>query len=101
MPTSGSTVVWSAAATGTNGTSATHTVQGPHVSIFGNVSSGSSSTLTVQFSNDNSTFYDSGNTITISSTGDFEGSFGDISSKYIRVKSSANITLTLIIASRQ
>lgn len=88
---------WAAAATGVGGTSAKiDTKSLPHVSVFGNTSG--ASTITVQFSADNTNFYDSGTTV--SANGDFGINFTG-GAQYVRLKSSANVTVSATVSAKE
>jgi hypothetical protein len=66
-------------------------------SIFGNVSAATN--LTIQYSQDNVNWYDSETIINIAATGNF-GRTIDIAARYIRLKSSAAVTITATIAGK-
>ena len=86
---------WSAAAVLANGVSASIDCQyTPNISVFGNTSG--NTTITIQFSQDNTNFYDATST---SANGDFSlsGTFG---ARYIRLKSSNARTITATIAGK-
>ena len=90
--------IWSkttATGIGTLGNSSIFTVLGigSLVSIYGNNSdTGLTTTLTVQFGFNKSTFYNTTNTITVTNGSDFQLTFS-CASKYIRVQSSANTNI--------
>lgn len=87
---------WSAVAVGAGGTSAAIDTQNcSQLSVFGNVSG--ATTLTVQFSQDNVNFYDSGTTTAPSANFGINVSVG---ARYIRLKSSAAVTITATIAGK-
>lgn len=86
---------WSAAAVAINGTSAVLDSQyAPFCSAFGNTSA--AATLTVQLSQDGTTFYTSGTT-----TGSVTGNFGinfTTGARYVRLISNAAATITATLA---
>jgi hypothetical protein len=87
---------WNAAAVLANGVSASIDCQyTPNISVFGNVAGGAS-TITVQFSQDDTNFYDATSTV---ANGDFSVS-GIYGARYIRLKSSAARTITATIAGK-
>jgi hypothetical protein len=86
---------WAAAAVGAGGTSAAiDTKDAASVSAFGHVSA--ATTITVQVSQDNVTFYDTATTAVLGGAADFHVSL-QTGAKYSRLKSSgaANITATI------
>lgn len=93
----GYAVVWSAAATGAGGTSSSFDARlYPFVSAFG--SCNGATTVTLQYSHDNATYYD-GPTQALSGAGDFR--LDAISgAPFHRLKSSANVTATAVIAGK-
>lgn len=89
-------VLWATSATGINGVSAIANMSDHNIktiSIYGN--SDGASIFTLQFSNNGTTFYDSGYTITITPA-DFGSSF-QISPRYLRLKSSNSVGTNTII----
>jgi hypothetical protein len=87
---------WSAASTGAGGTSTAVDCQyAAHVTVFGNTSG--ASTITIQFSQDNTNFYDS--ETTIAANGNF-GKSVTAGARYVRLKSSADVTATATIAAK-
>ena len=87
---------WNAAATGAAGLSApVHIGPYKNISVFGNTSG--ASTITVQLSQDGSTFYDSGSTI--SANGNFGANY-TVGAQHVRLKSSADVTATATIAGK-
>lgn len=71
------------------------TLNAPFVSAFGNTSG--ASTITVSVSMDASTWYDT--TITFAANGDFWFNFS-VGVRYVRLKSSAHVTITATIAAK-
>lgn len=89
---------WNAAVVGANGTSAAiDTKDASNVSAFGNVNA--ATTITVQVSEDNVTFYDTGTTAVLGGASDFHVSI-QTGAKYIRLKSSGAATITATIAAK-
>lgn len=89
---------WNNAASGAGGTSNSIDVQFcDQVSIFGHVSG--ATTLTVQLSQDNSNFYDSGFTNAPAGAADF-GFTIQSGARYARLKSSNNVTITATITGK-
>jgi hypothetical protein len=87
---------WNNIAVSANGTStAFDTIYTKTISVFGNASGATN--LIVQLSQDNTNFYDSDKTITISGAGNFGTTF-ETGARYIRLKSSAAATITATIA---
>ena len=89
-------VLWATASTGAGGTSAVANLSGQNVklvTLYGN--SSLITTFTLQFSNDGTTFYNSGYTIS-APAGDFGQSFA-IGPKYLRVSSNTNVSTNLIL----
>lgn len=88
---------WNAAAVGAGGTSTAVDLQYlQNVAVFGNTSG--ASTLTLQVSQDNSNFYDTG--YTIAANGNFGQFFPGAGARYFRLKSSAAVTITATIAGK-
>jgi hypothetical protein len=94
---SSSTTLWNNASSGVATASSVHTVSGPHVSIFGTVNG--ATTLTVWLSDDNTTYYKDINSFIASQSGDVAVHL-TTACKYLHVKSSSDITTTLICSSR-
>lgn len=89
---------WNAAATGANGTSAAvDTKDRASVSAFGNADG--ATTITVQVSQDNVTYYDTASTVVLGAAGDFHVSLST-GAKYVRLKSSNNRTVTATITAK-
>jgi hypothetical protein len=89
---------WNAAAVAINGTSNSVDCQyEANITVFGNVSAGT--TITLQVSQDNTNWYDSDKTQAPSGAGDFCFS-ATIGARYIRLKSSAAATITATIAGK-
>ncbi len=89
---------WLAAATGAGGFSAAlDTLDASIVSAFGNVNG--ATTLTVQVSEDNATYYDTATTVVLGGAGDFHTSF-TTAAKYVRLKSSNNVNATATLAAK-
>lgn len=87
---------WNNVLTGVGGVStAVDTQNCAHVTVFGNTSA--ASTITVQFSQDNTNFYDS--EVTISANGNF-GKNLTAGARYVRLKSSADVTANATIAAK-
>lgn len=87
---------WSAATVGVAGTSTaldTNRCQSGYSSAFGNTST--SSTLTVQYSQDNTNFYSSASTV--AANGNFALAFTH-GARYVRLLSSAAATITATLA---
>jgi hypothetical protein len=88
--------VWDNVATGAGGVSAVLDIgNAPFVTVFGTGSAGS--TYTLQVSADGVTFYDT--TSNQVATTDV-GFTATVAAKYVRVKSSANVTATVYIAAK-
>lgn len=88
---------WDAATTGAGGTSSVlDTWSSPFVSAFGNVSG--ATTITLQFSADNSNFYD-GPTVSPSGAGNFYLS-ATVGARYVRLKSSNSVTATATLSAK-
>lgn len=93
-----STTVWDNVSTGAGGTSATHDCRdGPNVSFFGTVDG--VTTLTSQLSNDDSNWYGDTNTYTTSASEDINMNI-TTGARYIRLRSSADVTATIIASSK-
>lgn len=89
--------VWTAIDPGVDGTSASLDCQfNSNISVFGNASS--ATTITIQFSNDNTDFYNTGNTI--EANGDFGLSLSGVGARYIRLHNSTSSTITAIISAK-
>lgn len=89
---------WNAAAVGAAGVSAAiDTKDRANVSAFGSVDA--ATTITVQVSEDNVTFYDTGSTSVLVGAGDFHISL-NTGAKYARLKSSGAATITATIAAK-
>lgn len=89
---------WNAAVVGAGGTSnAVDTKDCPAVSAFGN--SNAATTITVQVSEDNVTFYDTASTAVLAGAGDFHISL-NTGAKYVRLKSSGAATITATVAAK-
>ena len=87
---------WSAASVSANGTStAIDMGQAAVISAFGNTSA--TTTITVQFSQDNTNFYDSATTVV--ANGNFGITFNH-GARYVRLKSSAAATITATLAGK-
>ena len=89
--------VWDAAATGIGSQSDTHTLGGPCLAIYGNVSG--NCVLTLWVSDDNVTYYESGDQAILNS-GDFSTHFDHRGVRYLRLVSDTNVTATVICSSR-
>jgi hypothetical protein len=88
--------VWAGVATGVGGFSASLDIgNAPFVTVFGSVSG--AATVTLQVSADGVTFYDT--TSNQAATADV-GFSATIAAKYVRLKSSANVTATIYIAAK-
>lgn len=88
---------WDAAATGAGGVSAAlDTWSCPFVSAFGNASG--ASTITVQYSQDGSNYYD-GPAQVLSGAGNFRID-ATCGARYVRLKSSANVTVTATLSAK-
>lgn len=89
---------WNNAATGAGGVSNAVDCQGSHtVTAFGHVSG--ATTLTVQFSQNGTTFYDTATTTAPVGAADFALSFST-GARWVRVKSSGAVTATATIAGK-
>lgn len=89
---------WNATAVGAGGTSnAVDTLDATNVSAFGHVDA--ATTITVQVSEDNATFYDTATTVVLAGVADFHTSFST-GAKYVRLKSSGAATITATIAAK-
>lgn len=87
---------WNNAATGAGGVSgALDTLNLPFVSVFGTTSGASS--LIVQLSQDGTNYYDS--EFTISANGNF-GNHLTSAARFVRLKSTANVTATATISAK-
>lgn len=69
----------------------------PYVSAFGNSSAPGGTTITLQFSQDNTNFYNSQVTQVLSGAGDFAVS-ATVGARYLRLISSGASTITATIA---
>lgn len=88
---------WNAAAVAANGVSASIDCQFvSNITIFGNANG--STTLTIQFSQDNVNFYDGSSTV-VAASSDFSVS-GTFGARYIRLKSSQARTITATVAGK-
>lgn len=88
---------WSAAATGVAGvSSALDTYSSPFVSAFG--ASSGAATFTIQYSQDGTNYYD-GPSQVLSGAGDFRID-ATCGARYVRLKSSANVTVTATISAK-
>jgi len=93
----GSGVLWSGSSTGAGGVSLAvnlSTKNVKNITFMGNCNG--ATLLTVQFSNDGTTYYDSQYAFTLSASGDVGFSLA-CCPNYVRVKSSNNVTATLYI----
>ncbi len=89
---------WNAASTGAGGVSNTlDTQNAPFVTAFGNVSG--ACTITVQVSQDGETFYDTQLAQVLAGAGNF-CILGTIGARFIRLKSSADVTATATISAK-
>lgn len=89
---------WNAAVTGANGTSTALDCQiGSQVSFFGNTSG--ATTFTVQFSQDNTNWYDTGTTNSPGGAGNFGFTFV-AGARYVRIKSLNSVTVTGTLAAK-
>lgn len=89
---------WNAAAVLAAGVSASlDTKDRPNVSAFGVVDA--ATTITVQVSQDNATFYDTATNVVLAGAGDFHLSL-NTGAKYARLKSSGAATITATIAAK-
>lgn len=89
--------VWNATAVGVAGVSAAVVcADGPFVSAFGN--SGAATTLTLQYSDDNVTYYD-GPASVLAGASDFRID-ATTGARWTRLKSSAAATITAIISAK-
>lgn len=89
---------WSGA-TGAGGTStAIDTKNCAQVAVFGNLSG--ATTITIQYSQDNSNFYDSASTIVTAGASDIGQTFA-IGARYVRLKSSNNVNAVICVAGKQ
>lgn len=89
---------WANVATGAGGFSGSCDLQwSPFVSVFGHVSG--ATTITVQVSQDGTTWYDSQSTQVLAGAADF-CIHATIGARYVRLKSSANITATATLAGK-
>lgn len=94
--TYGIVAAWTAASTGAAGKSAELAVSPFKViTIFGNTSG--ATTLTVEYSKDNSTYYASDQTV--AANGDFAKTF-DCAAPYVRISSGTDRTVTAWIAGK-
>lgn len=89
---------WNNATPAAGGTSSSVLVLSASViSVFGNANG--ATTLTVQFSYDGTNFYDSEYTITLTDAGDF-GKTIQCGARYVRLKTSASVTITATISGK-
>lgn len=89
---------WNAAAVLAAGVSASVDAGSlPNVSAFGNVDA--ATTITVQVSEDNATFYDTTSTVVLAGAGNFHVSL-NTGARYVRLKSSGAATITATIAAK-
>jgi hypothetical protein len=96
IPTKSSFTLWATPGSGINGVSSVLDLSSKltnSLTIYGN--SSQATTLTIQFSNDNTTFYSSQYAYTLSSGGDW-GFTVNSSPKYLRLISSANSAINAI-----
>ena len=100
LPTSNtvsSGLVWNNESTGVAGNSSSYQPNGrSSLSVFGNLSG--ATTIKLQASNDDNTWYDTGSSITTSGSGDVAGHF-TFCAPYLRFQSSADVTASLILQS--
>jgi hypothetical protein len=89
---------WNATVVGANATSgAIDTLDAANVSAFGHVSA--ATTITVQVSEDNITFYDTGSTSVLGGASDFHISLTS-GAKYVRLKTLNAVTVTATISAK-
>lgn len=87
---------WDAVAVSSSGTSGTLDTQGAaFVTAFGNTSG--SSTLTLQFSQDGTNWYDS--SYTIAANGNFGTTF-TVGARHVRLKSGSAVTITATLSAK-
>lgn len=86
-----------ALAGGRSGFSTSVLATGGNISIFGSVNG--ATTLTAQVSQDNVTFFDTATNVVLGGAGDFHLNF-NTAAKYVRLKSSADVTITATISTR-
>lgn len=87
---------WSAAAVAAGGISASLDTQSTStVSAFGNVNA--ATTITLQVSQNNTNWYDTGHSQVLAGSGDFALTV-TIGARYVRLKSSAAVTITATLA---
>lgn len=91
------TVVWNAASTGAGGSSASHSNTGGLLSL--GISVDGSTNMTVQYSNDNSNWYNTGNVVQFSGTSTMGLDIASVA-PYVRLNSTANVTATAFVTSR-
>jgi hypothetical protein len=91
---------WSAASPTSDGVStAIDCAYAPNISVFG--ASSATTTFTIQYSQNNSTFYDSTYSITVTNASNFGASYSGVGARYIRLKTSAaQTTITVTIAGK-
>ena len=88
---------WNAATTGVGGVSASLAVGDfPFVSAYGNANA--ATTITLQYSADNTNFYDGPNVV-LAGAGDFRID-AQTGAEYVRLKSSASVTATASIEAK-
>lgn len=89
---------WSAAAVAIAGTSTSLDASyASNIAIFGNTSA--ATTFTVQYSQDNTNWYDSDITLVVAGAGNFAKTFQS-GARYLRLKSSAAATITATISAK-
>lgn len=92
---------WSAASTGANGKSSSMDCQyASHVSVFGNVNGATD--LSIEISNDNSNWYATEETYSLSGSGNFAWLVQHpIGARYVRLNSTNDVTATIVMTAKQ